>query len=274
MDADKEMGLFWRWEYTCAMFLCSLNDRNPRVVALQILLNRFKPQGIELGVDGSYGPKTQGAVKAFHAEVLRTSATGATAGIVVWERMVREHGLQVVESVDVTDPEVAELVLPSFPTAIEIGAMSNGVTQVVNDIISRAKGQRNLLAIRFHGHGAPGLAAISAGKRSLIPGINPIAQLTVLTPEVVRILRPILEKLGPLLIDFGFVEFHACRVAQGPQGARLMRDLVDIWQAPITAGTTSQQAGGNSNFSLTGTVVSVFPGGVNLKAWAKSRKEA
>ena len=55
-----------------AMFLCSFNDRNPRVVALQILLNRFKPQGIVLETDGVCGRKTHGAVQAFHEEVLRT----------------------------------------------------------------------------------------------------------------------------------------------------------------------------------------------------------
>jgi hypothetical protein len=257
------------------MLICFQNDANPRVVALQLLLNRFRILNANLKVDGQYGGKTAKAVQDFRGRVMLTSGRGDVVDGPVWLRLIAGTGLQVLDIVDVTDPTIVEAVVPDlsqFTVPILIGAMSNGVGQAITEIKSRARGSGSLLLIRFHGHGAPGLAAISHGTSRLNPGINPILAQTVFTIEVVKLLRPLLQGVAPLMNNMGFVEFHSCRVAQGHNGASMIRDLAAIWQAPVSAGLSRQKGGGNLNFVLQQPSFTSFPAGANLKTWAAGRQ--
>ena len=257
------------------MLISFQGDANPRVVALQLLLNRFRVISPNLKVDGQYGGKTAHAVQDFRGRVMLTSGRGDVVDGPVWQRLVGGTSLQVLDVVDVTDPAIVDAVVPDvsqFTVPILIGAMSNGVGQAITEIKSRARGSGSLLLIRFHGHGAPGLAAISHGTSRLNPGINPILAQSVFTIEVVKLLRPLLQGVAPLMHNMGFVEFHSCRVAQGHNGSSMIRDLSAIWQAPVSAGLSRQKGGGNLNFVLQQPAFTSFPGGANLKTWAASRQ--
>jgi hypothetical protein len=252
-------------------------DRNPRVVALQILLNRHKPRGIVLAVDGVYGTKTSGGITAYRETAMASSGPGDTADSTLWQHLLRPAKLHVVDAVDISDPAVIEHVVPvlsEWGTPIEMGPMSNGVVQVMVEIRARAKGKKqSLVLVRFHGHGAPGLLAISFGKRSLFPGVHAPNERTVLNADTIGVLRSALA-IDPYLADFGFIEMHACKVARGSVGIRMLKDLAEIWKAPVTAGLTSQSMGGKANYVLTAPSYTAFPGDVDLKKWASTRKEA
>jgi hypothetical protein len=256
------------------MLICFQGDANPRVVALQLLLNRVRRINPGLTVDGHYGRNTANAVTRFREQIMQTSGRGDVVDGPVWLSLISGTDLQVLDIIDVTDPVVVESVVPDvaqFTVPILIGAMSNGVTQAITEIKSRARGNGSLLLIRFHGHGAPGLAAISHGTSRLNPGIDPILAQSVFTIEVVKLLRPLLQGIAPLMHDMGFVEFHSCRVAQGQNGSSMIRDLASIWLSPVSAGLSRQKGGGNLNFILQQPSFTSFPAQANLKTWAASR---
>lgn len=257
------------------MLITFQGDANPRVVALQLLLNRFRITDPNLKVDGHYGGKTAAAVQAFRGKVMLTSGRGDVVDGPVWTRLIGGTNLQDLDIVDVTDPELVEAVVPDlnlFTVPILIGAMSNGVNQAITEIRARASGSGSLLLTRFHGHGAPGLAAISHGTSRLNPGINPVLAQSVFTTEVVKMLRPLLQGVAPLMHNMGFVEFHSCRTAQGPNGTAMISDLSAIWKAPVTAGLSRQKGGGNLNFVLQQPSFTSFPEKATLKTWASGRQ--
>ncbi|MBL8834632.1 MAG: DUF4347 domain-containing protein [Alphaproteobacteria bacterium] len=258
------------------MLIVKRNESGPRIIALQILLNRRF--GKILVTDGIYGQNTSDAVARFRNEVMKTSGSGDLADGPLWLELIRNAGLQAADAVDVTDPVVLDAVVPElgqFGRPIQTGAMTNGVIQVMTDIKAQVAEKSKLLLMRFHGHGGPGLASLTFGKRSLdlVKGIDHEATLTVLNGKTVATLAPALRQMAQLMADFGFVEFHACRVALGAAGAALLRNLADIWNVPVTASTESQSAEGKANFLLTGQLVTAFPGGVDLRRWAFSRAE-
>ncbi len=250
----------------------------PRAVALQILLNRTRPGGIVLKVDGHYGDKTEKAVLKYHEEVMRMSVPGEPAGPALWIDLLNRAGLKVVDAVDITDPMVEDLsssALRSYGSPIELGGMCGGVGQLMAEVRTRAR-QGSVLLFRTHGHGAPGLVAVSHGKRSLeiSKGVNPVKEQTVLNRKTVEALRPTLAQIEPLMCEFGFIEFHACKVALGWEGLSFLRTLADIWKVPVSASSQSQSGEGMNNFHLTGRVVTAYPRGAGLKAWAAGREEA
>src|SRR5437868_2044808 len=125
------------------MLISFKGDASPRIPALQLLLNRFQAAGLILKVDGQYGDKTAASVQAFRGEVMLTSGRGDLVDGPVWERLLLGTTLQVVDVVDITDPEIMEAVVPDlvqFNVPVLMGAMSNGVAQAVNEIKARAKG--------------------------------------------------------------------------------------------------------------------------------------
>ena len=139
--------------------------------------------------------------------------------------------LQVIDSVDVTDPSLLDFVVPEvskWSDPIVIGGMSNGVAQLHMEVRARARDASSLLMLRLHGHGAPGLVALSHGSRNVSPGIDPetswmgrvaglsIHRLAHCSHE--DIISPAsLEILGPLL-DALIRNAEAAADAHGPNG--------------------------------------------------------
>ena len=159
-------------------------EKSARVVALQILLNRDPAIRPRLVTDGSFGGKTATAVNTFRERVMRQSGPSGVADPPMWHFLKSRAQLQVIEAVDVTDPAVVSFVLPKLSPAailIESGGMSNGVSQLITEIRARTQGQQSIMMLRLHGHGGPGLVAISAGSRHSTGGIDGIAAQAVIT---------------------------------------------------------------------------------------------
>jgi hypothetical protein len=250
-------------------------EKSARVVALQILLNRDPAIHPKLVTDGSFGAKTGVAVNKFRERVMKQSGPNGVADPPMWSFLISRAQLQVIEAVDITDPAVVTFVLPHLsPSAIliESGGMSNGVAQLVTEIKARARGQQSIMMLRFHGHGGPGLIAISAGSRHSTGGIDGIAAQAVITPSLLPMLTPVLTQIGPLMHNFGFVELHSCRIAQGVNGMNFVRQVANTIRAPVRAGTSKQQM--PNVYILTGQTFSGFPANVSLRSWGLSRDEA
>jgi hypothetical protein len=251
------------------------SEKSARVVALQILLNRDPAIHPKLVTDGSFGPKTGTAVDVFRAKVMRQSGPKGVADPPMWNFLISRAQLQVIEAVDVTDPAVVSWVLPYLSPAailIESGGMSNGVAQLVTEIRARARGQQSLMMLRFHGHGGPGLVAISAGSRHSTGGIDGIAAQAVISLSLLQTLAPVLTQIRPLMHNFGFVELHSCRIAQGSNGMQFVKQLANVIHAPVRAGMSKQQM--HTVYTLVGQTFSGFPGGATLRQWGLSRDEA
>ena len=254
------------------MLNVELGEHSARVVALQILLNRDNDD--VLVTDGVFGLKTRAAVDVFRDKVMLQSGPRGVADPPMWRFMVERAGLQVIDAIDVTDPTVAEDVVPpisKWTDPIVLGGMSNGVAQLVTDIRARVRGKNSLMMLRLHGHGSPGLIAISHGSRRVSPGINPTLAQTVISMELLPTLTPLLQQIAPLMNNFGFVELHSCRVGEGAGGENFVRRLAQTFRAPVRAGVSKQHT--TDVFTLTGNTFSGFPDGGALVDWGLSREE-
>ena len=72
----------------------------------------------------------------------------------------------VIDVVDATSPQDAheiQAIKVAGGEPIVMRGMCGAVGQVVQDIISRARGHRQIVLLRFHGHGAPGMMNFGAG---------------------------------------------------------------------------------------------------------------
>jgi hypothetical protein len=227
------------------MLRVEIGENSARVVALQILLNRSRSIQPKLTTDGDFGAKTRAAVDTFRDKEIRQSGPAGVADPAMWRFMLERADLQVVDAIDVTDPSLLEQVVPEvskWTEPIVLGGLSNGVEQLVQEVRARVRGERTLLMLRLHGHGAPGLAAVSHGSRHVSPGIDPIAAQSIIALALMPTLLPLLQRLEPLFHDFGFVELHSCRVGLGATGATFVRRFADAVQAPVRAALSRQQA--------------------------------
>lgn len=256
------------------MLKVQLGENSARVVALQILLNRSRSVNPKLATDGAFGAKTSAAVDVFRDQEMMVSGPAGIADPAMWRFMLDGAGLQVVDAIDVTDPTVLEVAVPElekWTDPIVLGGLSNGVEQLVQEVRARVAGQRTLMMLRLHGHGSPGLEAVSHGSRKVSPGIDPIAAQSIISLALMPTLLPLLQRLDPLFHDFGFVELHSCRVGEGPNGVTFVRRLADALQAPVRAALSKQEM--VQVFTLTGPTFTGIPGGGSLRDWGFSREE-
>src|SRR3546814_9584819 len=132
-------------------------DILPAAGVLQKLLNRG---GAGLGVDGNFGPRTRSAVMDFQRP--RRLAVDGAVGVNTWPRVsVGSDKLAVIDCIDVFDESLYEMEANDIRRAggdpMLIGGMCNGVGQIVSDIVRFAP-SGGVFLLRFHGHGAPGVA--------------------------------------------------------------------------------------------------------------------
>jgi hypothetical protein len=127
-------------------------DRNPKVVLLQILLNR---RGNALRVDGIYGPRTRDAVTAFQRGF--SAPRPGSVDPQTFNSLFADSRLSIIDVVDAGDPMVprtagAVLVSTGANPPIELGLMCNGVGQMITDVIGRAGNPIALLRMTGHGN--------------------------------------------------------------------------------------------------------------------------
>jgi hypothetical protein len=223
-------------------------------------------QGEHLQVDGIFGPRTQRGVRAAQHR-LGAGQSGAVDAS-TWRALMRGQDFQVIDSVDVTDPDVLSAEAQDIQSAggdpIMTGGMCDGIRGVTGQIMRQARPGRVVL-LRFFGHGNRGVMVVAGGTRSRPDW--------AFTTHYMDGMVSYLARLKPIFSPFGSVELHGCRVGAGPNGRRLLAGLCRAWDVPVTAGLRSQYAGGCSTFRFEGPTITVFPGGGNLRSWARSLPE-
>jgi hypothetical protein len=180
--------------------------------------------------------------------------------------------LRIIDHIDVFDPSLLQLEARDIRRAggnpLLMGGMSNGVEQAVTNIISEVGGARDVFLLRFHGHGAPGVAGISDGQGS-IPGEH---QSSIHLANW-GYLRPIIARLAVIFGPYGCIQFMHCETGNGPSGRTMLQNIAGATGVPASGGVRTQFGGGSRTFRFEGPTVTIFPGGANLATWSASRPD-
>jgi len=253
------------------MFKLKFHEHSPRVTLLQILLKDEH----KLRVDGSFGAKTLAAVKRFQSS--HGEFPGGIPTATTWKNLLEGTGLAVVSSIDAGDPELAKAdraVLEAFgDKPIMLGAMCNGLGQLVAEVKSRSMGL-SLAALRLDGHGNFGRwLTLSVGEVADLSKANPKEYRAItkeyfsyIDPTHFARIAPLLNQLTAKFAPFGFAEHHGCSLGKRPDTRKMLAKLADLWGVPISVGTGLQSFGVIADFE--GRVVTVFPRGMNLRTWS------
>lgn len=129
--------------------------------------------------------------------------------------------------VDTTDPKLVQTVTDlekrGKSTVLSYCAMSNGLNQMVDDII-RLSGYGKVSVLRIWAHGTPSVVGISTG-------VDPRLIKHHLTGISLNALRSPHQRLGDLKPYFatkGRMELRGCQTGNGDDGRQLLKDLVAI----------------------------------------------
>jgi hypothetical protein len=239
--------------------LLEQGDHLPMVGVLQHLLNRT---GLAVAIDGIFGPRTFAAVKDFQKP--RGLKTDGIVGEETWGRLTAALNLPIVDAVDIYDPtfdkEDATYIRKAGGNPLVIGGACNGVEQIV-DMITHAG--RDVFLLRFHGHGAPGVAGVSDGHEDGVPERSDIsARANIIN---------MLTRLRSIFGQYGCVEFIQCQTGRGAKGRHLLSLMANQLGVPVTAAVQDQPFGKTWSFRLDGPIVTSFPSGHTLSSWSKSR---
>jgi hypothetical protein len=240
------------------------NNILPAVGVAQKLLNRT---GATLTADGNFGPKTKTAVKNFQSP--RHLSADGVIGENTWRRLsVSGDQLQIIDCIDIFDPSLLELeahdILKIGGQVIMIGGMSNGVEQIVTEILAAAT-QGSVFLLRFHGHGRSGSAGISHGQG----GISGEHGSTISTSNWDYV-RPIITRLRPIFGPYGCIQFMHCSTGKGTEGRKLLENIANAVGVPATAAMVDQFGGGLTTFRFEGPTHTALPGGQSLKSWCQA----
>jgi len=239
-------------------------DKLPAVGVLQKLLNRG---GAGLKVDGDFGPATQTEVSSFQRP--RGLAPDGAVGENTWPRVSAHANLPIVDCVDIFDPSLANLeardIRRAGGTPLLIAGMSNGVEHAVQEILANAP--RNVFLLRFHGHGAAGVAGISDGQ-----GVGP-GHRTDVSPQNLNQVLPIIGRLSSIFGPYGCVQFMHCSTGRGASGRTVLSAIANRLGVPVSAGVQDQLGGGLNTFRFEGPTVTLLPGSLTLSAWASGRPD-
>jgi len=242
------------------------NDKIPAVGVLQKLLNRT---GERLSVDGIFGNNTKVSVQGFQRS--RRLGVDGIVGKNTWPRLSSNESLPIIDCVDVFDPSLYNLERQDIRRVggnpILIGGMCNGVEQAVNDIVRAAGG--NVFILRFHGHGASGIAGVSDG-HGLSDGIDHRSSIDI---NNIGTLMPVLRRLAPIFGPYGNIQFMHCSTGRGLNGRNLLNQIARGVGVPVTAAVRDQLGGGVSTFKFEGSTFTAFPGGGTLRSWCSSRPD-
>jgi len=252
-------------------------DNLPSVGVLQLLLNRT---GASLSVDGSFGDKTELALKRFQSA--RSLSVSGVVDADTWIRLSFAVRLPLVDCIDVFHPRILQQRAQKLQSVGAAPILTGGMQLGVNSVISRLRGYGGgIFLLRMVGHGAPGKQAVSYGaggwdewdtatqKMKWHPFQSPASDFSGvgLSRSSLNAFVPIRDQLGP----YGNLELHGCQVGQGHEGHRFVSELALKLGAPVSAGIGRQPM--QSAFRIVGPVFSAFPTGHNLRSWCKSLPE-
>ncbi len=236
----------------------------PAVGVLQKLLIRG---GARLTADGAFGPITRQAVIDFQRP-RRLTADGMV-GPETWPRVSAGANLPIMDCVDIFDPllvtDTETPIMRVGGNPLVIGGMCNGVEQAVSMILAASPG--NVFLLRFHGHGAPGVASVASGRGELDPDSQERADILA-NPGILHTLSRLSSIFGP----YGCVQFMHCQTGRGPEGHQLLSKIARALGVPASAAVTDQYGLGDGNvpFGYTGPTVTAVPSGGTLAGWVRS----
>jgi peptidoglycan hydrolase-like protein with peptidoglycan-binding domain len=240
-------------------------DKLPAVGVLQKLLNRG---GARLTVDGDFGSNTQTAVTNFQRQ--RHLGQDGAVGQESWPRVSASATLPIMDCIDIFDPSLMNLEARDIQNAggnpLVIGGASNGVEQAVQMILSASPG--NVFLLRFHGHGAPGVAGFSFGQ-----GGAGFGHRADVDPQNLNIMLPILGRLRRIFGPYGCVQFMHCSTGSGANGRSVLTSIANSMGVPVSAGIVTQFGGGPSTFRFEGSTFTAVPGGGTIASWSASRPD-
>jgi hypothetical protein len=237
----------------------------PAVGVLQKLLNRA---GAKLTADGAFGPRTKQAVVEFQRP--RGLKPDGAVGVQTWPRVSVNADLPIMDCVDLFDPllevDTEAPLKKAGGNPILIGGLCNGVEQAVTMIQASSAG--NVFLLRFHGHGAPGVAGVAFG-RGDVPGAWD--ERSDIDEETLNVTLPMLGRLRRIFGPYGCVQFMHCETGRGPKGRRVLQRIADTLGVPATGAVNDQfgLGGGNLPFGYNGPTVTAIPRGARLSDWAK-----
>jgi hypothetical protein len=238
-------------------------DKLPAVAVAQLLLKRTD---YPIAIDGIYGTRTTGAVRDFQ-RTHRPLAVDGVIGRKTWPRLATHERLPILDCIDIFDPDLltseAKFLKATGADPILIGGMSNGIEQAVLDIRGRAS---NLFLLRFHGHGAPGVAGVSDGTGDLGEHRSSFQK----SPAV----RRALQQLRGVFGRYGCIQFMHCDTGAGRDGASFLKMVADVTGVPATAAYRTQYASTlRETLRYEGRTRTVCPGGLTLQSWARGLPE-
>jgi hypothetical protein len=153
---------------------------------------------------------------------------------------------------------------------IELGAMCNGLGQLISEAESRASGKR-IAALRLDGHGNLGRwMTVSVGdvvhmsKKDYREAAK--EYYSYIDAGHFSKVSVLLGRLSGRFASFGFAEHHGCSLGKRPATRKMMAKLADLWGVPISVGVALQPFGVVTYFH--GPVVTVFPYAMNLHSWS------
>ena len=236
-------------------------DRLPAVAVAQKLLNRA---GARLRCDGDFGRQTEQAVKAFQRA--RGLDDDGIIGRLTWPRLSFGADLPIGDTVDVFDGDLFRGEVRDLRRVgadpIVIAGMRDGLSELVGQIRAR---HRNLFLLRFHGHGAPGIASISDGE-GLDDGCEPDTAW-----ELNAASRAAMGQLRSVFGPWGCIQFMHCEVGYGTRGSRFLEMVAEAARVPASAAVDIQDAGGlRFTIRFEGFVRTRCPGGGRVSAWGEA----
>jgi hypothetical protein len=253
--------------------LLKRGDKLPSVGVLQLLLNST---GNALAVDGSFGSKTEAALKAFQSA--RHIYASGIVDCPTWTRLTHSRRLPIVDCVDVFDSKIlvqrVGVLQKAGTEPLLTGGMQYGIQAVLDGLAAYGG---DLCQLRIVGHGGSGMQAISFGAggfrewnphtrtMEFVPLQGPFEGVGLQTAAQIEQLAPLSHHLGP----YGHIELHGCKVAAGTKGRDFVTLMAHKLGIPVSAGTGKQPMA--SAFRITGHVFTALPGAHSLKTWCASR---
>lgn len=216
-----------------------IGDRGPRVVLLQVLLNR---KGAGLKVDGIFG-HTQKAV--MDARMRFFNSPGPVADPDLWMSLFREQELCAVDAFDIGDARAetgATIVQSAGSHVVRTGAMCDGVPEVVKGIVSRTKPPRSLAVLRTWGHGNRGRwLSFIVGEVVKTSARDPLLGKAIAAENRSYVdlkhfheMAPVLAPAGDCFDSIGIYEHHGCSLGSVHATCEMMRKLAALWDVPVT----------------------------------------
>ena len=141
-------------------------------------------------------------------------------------------------------------------TPIVLYGMCNGVTVMINEIVSRAGQLNSIDLFQLHGHGGGGIQNISGGHADGTPDLAAISHGNF---DQIR------SDLGRLTSYFTLdarIELMGCSVASNQDGEELLVKLARLWGLPVKAGVQLQYSNQPDEvFVFEGPVTVAYPDG-------------